>query len=117
MTLEEAVERVLQGATYLPCTECEGACFSGPIQRLEDYGGIHGRIFIRAACTTCEGHGSLLDPVYAFACGMSGALLPERPFSQGYSLSEIIRRQPQWELEWEEDQRILELLDEVSRES
>lgn len=97
MTLEEAAERVLLGATYLPCIHCEGERFVGPIECRSS--GVD-TLYLRALCIACEGYGTFLDPVYAFACGMTSAGLPPRPEHHGIPLQEMARRQMQWELEW-----------------
>ena len=60
MTLEEAVERILQGEPFAHCGPCDGM---GLIEN--------------EPCPRCQGMGSCIDPRYAEACQLLGRPLPE----------------------------------------
>ena len=66
MTAEEAVERVLAGASWVKCSACD--------EGLQPRPGTKGE----KLCEDCKGFETVLDPEYIGACSILGKELPER---------------------------------------
>ena len=92
-TLEEAAEIVLKGPVYEACTHCEGG-FVGPVHKMGSESPHSSPIYTRATCPVCGGYGNYLQPLYAFACGMTSAGIPERKADQ-MPILEAMRQQAQ----------------------
>jgi hypothetical protein len=75
MTVEEAIERLLEGRPWLYCPHCE----DGTV-RIEGGKGTD-------QCPSCDGFCSILDPDYAEACRLTGKEVPtERTGIHGYRI-------------------------------
>jgi hypothetical protein len=100
-TLEEAAEIVLRGPVYLTCTQCEGG-FVGPVHKMGTESPHSTPLYLRQTCHYCDGNGNYLQPLYAFACGMTGAGLPERK-AELLPAMRTMRQQTQWAIRWMEE--------------